>query len=159
MTTSPYKSYRIWKVKLKLYLKNIYFAPGPGSTAMHFSIFRLFAIVILKIFIPTFFVTSQLERLNQTGIGATFPLDIYQSWMSYYGSSRFGYVDIRQKYNARGSEAGLTAMVQTLSYGTPNQSPFLVESLLPDFGTSELPYTDKEALNYTDLVTFPVLAG
>ena len=79
--------------------------------------------------------------------------------MSYYGSSRFGYVDIRQKYNARGSEAGLTAMVQTLSYGTPNQSPFLVESLLPDFGTSELPYTDKEALNYTDLVTFPVLAG
>lgn len=126
---------------------------------MHFSTFRLCAILIFKTIILSPFVTSKLEVMNQIAIGATLPQDIYQSWMSYYGSSRFGYVDIRPKYNARGSKAGQTAMVQTLGYGTPQQSPFLVESLLPDFGTSEIPFTAKEASNYTDLATFPVLAG
>jgi len=104
----------------------------------------LFLFVMTVAWLPVD-VTSDRPVVFLRGSGATFPDDVYMPWMAAYRSYRYDFVDVRMKYDGRGSDYGKQAMA--------NQS-YDVE-----YAGSDSILTEAEMAANGDVRFFPSIAG
>lgn len=89
--------------------------------------------------------TSDRRTVPLRGAGATFPSEVYMTWMAGYRAYRYEYVDVQMKYDARGSGYGVR-MIQ-------NDSDEL------EYAGSDYFLPEEDMLAQPDIRYFPSLAG
>ena len=99
-------------------------------------LFRVFA---------SFCKIDTLENIKLHGLGATFPVSVYENWLSVYDYSRRKYVDLDTGYDALGSREGIDSAV--------------VGNNSTDFQASDILMEEKDYDTNPDLHMLPAIAG
>ena len=86
------------------------------------------------------------SKLTLHGAGASFPSQVYQSWLVQYAAFRKPYVTLTLQYDAVGSGAGKARMKG------------LKEGYVDYVGSDSL-LSEDDHKNYPDLRMFPTMAG
>ncbi len=79
------------------------------------------------------------------GAGASFPNEVYESWMPAFEASRLPFVHLQMTYDAIGSSAGKSLIMD------PGGEI--------EYAGTDTPLTEREEGEFPDLVTLPSMAG
>lgn len=89
--------------------------------------------------------------IQLNGAGADFPTEVYQTWMAVYRATRMHFVDVRMKYDSRGSGFGIKAITGQLSDELGNTKV--------DYAATTSVLSDQVYETYPDLQLLPSVAG
>ena len=100
----------------------------------------------LFLVIMTLLLGKSWQTIIVAGAGASFPLDVYTSWMPGFETYRRQYKDVDIRYESIGSGAGKARIKNEVEYPV-------------DYAGSDSPLTDEDYRKYPDLHMFPTMAG
>lgn len=78
------------------------------------------------------------------GAGASFPYNVYKSWILSYKASQHGHGSLNMQYEITGSTEGKRRIIAN-------------ENI--EYAASDKPLTDEELESHPDLFMFPTMAG
>ncbi|XP_041377068.1 receptor-type guanylate cyclase gcy-12-like [Gigantopelta aegis] len=96
--------------------------------------------------IVTSFLRKSWQMVNISGAGASFPLNVYTSWMPGFETYRHRFKDVDITYESIGSGGGKARIKNET--GPP-----------VDYAGSDSPLSDEDYQKYPDLEMFPTMAG
>lgn len=85
------------------------------------------------------------DPVRVRGVGASFPNDVYQTWIPSYKASRQHVVELDMSYSADGSGEGIKQILEN------NRNI--------EYAGSDFPLTEEEMARSPDLVMMPTMAG
>ena len=106
----------------------------------------VFTVAVLAGLAGSHVQNPDVPKLTLRGAGASFPSQVYQSWLVQYAAHRKPYVALTHQYDAVGSGAG-KARIKGEKGG------------YVDYAGSDSLLSDEDHENYPDLRMFPTMAG
>lgn len=88
-------------------------------------------------------IVNETETVPLHGKGASFPNEVYKSWIPAYKAHRQNQVSLEMSYEAVGSSNGKTA----------------IKDKTVEYAGSDTLLSADEQKNYPDLITIPTMAG
>lgn len=99
--------------------------------------------IVILVVIGSYKIPVYCE-INVRGKGASFPLKVYQIWIPSYKAYRSNHVTLNMEYYATGSSDGKSTIMDGADI---------------EYAGSDSLLSSSESSIYSDLITFPTMAG